>query len=76
MDNIKRKQFAMFIIIVLILFQINDSHAFERYNHVVKYDQYFSKYSKRYFGPGFDWHLFKAQAIAEFESCQYPNSVQ
>ena len=30
-----------------------------------KYDRYFKKYSKRYFGPLFDWHWFKAQAIAE-----------
>lgn len=31
----------------------------------VKYDQYFRKYAKRYFGPGFDWNWFKAQAFAE-----------
>lgn len=30
-----------------------------------KYDVYFRKYTKRYFGPGFDWHWFKAQAVAE-----------
>lgn len=30
-----------------------------------KYDRHFKKYSKRYFGPSFDWHWFKAQAIAE-----------
>ena len=30
-----------------------------------EYDRYFKKYSKRYFGPLFDWHWFKAQAIAE-----------
>jgi membrane-bound lytic murein transglycosylase F len=30
-----------------------------------KYDRHFKKYSKRYFGPLFDWHWFKAQAIAE-----------
>ena len=41
------------------------AQAFERYNRVVKYDTYFSKYSKRFFGPGFDWHYFKAQAVAE-----------
>ena len=29
------------------------------------YDQHFRKYSKHYFGPGFDWHWFKAQGIAE-----------
>ena len=30
-----------------------------------QYDRHFKKYSKRYFGPLFDWHWFKAQAIAE-----------
>lgn len=29
------------------------------------YDELFKKYSKRYFGPAFDWRLFKAQAMAE-----------
>lgn len=41
------------------------AQAFERYNRVVKYDRYFSKYSKRFFGPSFDWAYFKAQAVAE-----------
>jgi membrane-bound lytic murein transglycosylase F len=30
-----------------------------------KFDKTFRKYSKRFFGVGFDWRLFKAQAIAE-----------
>ena len=30
-----------------------------------KYDRYFRKYAKRYFGPSFAWHWFKAQGIAE-----------
>ena len=30
-----------------------------------RYDELFKKYSKRYFGPGYDWRLFKAQALAE-----------
>ncbi len=29
------------------------------------YDAYFRKFSKRYFGPHFDWRWFKAQGIAE-----------
>jgi soluble lytic murein transglycosylase-like protein len=29
------------------------------------YDRHFQKYTKRYFGPAYDWHWFKAQAIAE-----------
>ena len=30
-----------------------------------KYDVHFRKYAKHYFGAGFDWRWFKAQAIAE-----------
>jgi membrane-bound lytic murein transglycosylase F len=30
-----------------------------------KYDDTFRKYSKRSFGPGFDWRIFKAQGMAE-----------
>ena len=30
-----------------------------------RYDPKFRKYSKRYFGPMFDWHYFKAQSFAE-----------
>lgn len=32
-----------------------------------RYDATFRRYSKRYFGAGFDWVLFKAQAMAESE---------
>jgi soluble lytic murein transglycosylase-like protein len=54
-----------FIILIIIFLISTPAHAYERYNKVVKYDHYFSKYSKRYFGPGFDWQIFKAQAVAE-----------
>jgi membrane-bound lytic murein transglycosylase MltF len=30
-----------------------------------RYDDYFRKFTKRYFGPGFPWRVFKAQAMAE-----------
>ncbi|MBM3906659.1 MAG: transglycosylase SLT domain-containing protein [Gemmatimonadetes bacterium] len=30
-----------------------------------RYDEIFRRYTKRYFGPGFDWRLFKAQGMAE-----------
>jgi membrane-bound lytic murein transglycosylase F len=30
-----------------------------------EYDALFRKYAKHYFGPGVDWHWFKAQGIAE-----------
>ena len=38
---------------------------YAHYNRFTKFDQYFSKYSKRHFGVGFDWRYFKAQAVAE-----------
>lgn len=34
-------------------------------NAVDRYDDTFRKYSKRFFGPGFEWRTFKAQAMAE-----------
>lgn len=52
------------LILTLLLIPL-PAQAFEQYNRVTNYDKYFSKYSKRYFGFGFDWHYFKAQAIAE-----------
>lgn len=30
-----------------------------------RYDDTFRKYTKRFFGPGHDWRMFKAQAMAE-----------
>ncbi len=55
------------LLIVLLLVQTPPSAetSYEHYNHFTKFDRYFSKYSKRYFGAGFDWRYFKAQAIAE-----------
>jgi soluble lytic murein transglycosylase-like protein len=32
-----------------------------------RYDAFFKKYTKRYFGVGFDWQYFKAQGMAESE---------
>lgn len=54
----------VFIVLLILIFSTS-SFAYKRYNKVTKYDQYFKKYSKRYFGPGFDWRYFKSQAIAE-----------
>jgi membrane-bound lytic murein transglycosylase F len=30
-----------------------------------RYDDTFRKYTKRFFGPGYDWRIFKAQGMAE-----------
>jgi membrane-bound lytic murein transglycosylase F len=43
------------------------SAARERQKVTEQYDPTFKKYSKRYFGAGFDWRVFKAQAMAESE---------
>lgn len=52
---------------VLVLLMTVPCHAqsFKQFNKVVKYDRLFSKYTKRFFGPNFDWKYFKAQAVAE-----------
>jgi membrane-bound lytic murein transglycosylase F len=39
--------------------------AAQRRAAATRYDDVFRKYSKRYFGVGFDWRLFKAQGMAE-----------
>ncbi|MFQ6091643.1 MAG: transglycosylase SLT domain-containing protein [bacterium] len=42
--------------------------------YTTKYDPYFKKYSKRYFGVGFNWRWFKAQAVAESDLNQQAES--
>jgi len=55
-----------FSVVFLILCGLNlRAEEFARYNQVKQYDKHFSKYSKRSFGPAFDWRYFKAQAVAE-----------
>jgi membrane-bound lytic murein transglycosylase F len=53
------------LILCLLITHPVAGSGFERYNRVVKYDKYFKKYSKRFFGVGFRWQFFKAQAVAE-----------
>jgi len=62
------KRASLFIIFLFLLLK----PAFtQRLPHVdskkwtPKYDRHFRKYTKRFFGVGFDWKWFKAQAIAE-----------
>ena len=43
------------------------AHARLKQKQQQRYDPYFKKYSKRFFGPAFDWRLFKAQGMAESE---------
>jgi len=72
-----RKKIGKFLCILictvaLLLFTTNISAVFaqefpkvESKHWTSKYDSHFRKYSKRFFGVGFDWKWFKAQAIAE-----------
>ncbi|MBI5730866.1 MAG: transglycosylase SLT domain-containing protein [Ignavibacteriales bacterium] len=53
------KRVLFIIFFSSLLFPINAQKSFS------KYDDVFRKYSKRFFGPAFDWKLFKAQGIAE-----------
>jgi len=50
------------ILLVAALTFLPASATAEKIN---KFDGTFRKYSKRFFGVGFDWRVFKAQAIAE-----------
>lgn len=59
-----------FALLLMLLFFIGSVFAFNDYpvhsnKWTDEYDRHFRKYSKRYFGPLFDWQWFKAQAIAE-----------
>lgn len=55
--------FAGLILATQPLFAGDDSVDDHRW--AKDYDDYFIKYTKRYFGPTFNWRWFKAQAIAE-----------
>lgn len=56
---------SIFITLLLSLSVPALSKEYAAYKKHNKYDHHFSKYSKRFFGVGFDWQIFKAQAIAE-----------
>lgn len=53
------------LIFALALCDAALGQGFEKYREHTEFDAHFRKYSKRFFGVGFDWHYFKAQGIAE-----------
>jgi membrane-bound lytic murein transglycosylase F len=58
----------IFILITLTFLSTTYGKGFPDLNDkrwTKKYDNYFKKYSKRFWGAAFDWRWFKAQAIAE-----------
>ena len=56
------KSYFLKLFFILILLSTQKLFAID---FTKRYDDYFRKYSKRYFGVGFDWQVFKAQSIAE-----------
>ena len=61
--------FRLILLFVLLCFScmaVAASHKHVKHKYwTKKYDRHFKKNSKHYFGPNVDWHLFKAQGIAE-----------
>lgn len=55
----------LFSLIPLLAFAAASLKSVRDEHWTNKYDPYFSKYAKHYFGPLVDWHWFKAQGIAE-----------
>ncbi len=57
----------LYLIPLLAFMVVNITHArsIETDKWHDKFDRHFKKYSKRYFGPHFEWRWFKSQGIAE-----------
>ena len=51
--------------LALVLVQPDHAQRKADLDNQDRYDDTFRKYSKRFFGVGFDWHYFKAQGLAE-----------
>jgi len=56
---------ALVAVPVVVLARAADFKHVDHKHWTKKYDRHFKKYTKHYFGAGFDWRWFKAQAIAE-----------
>jgi len=52
------------VLLSLVYFALAGSTAFAE-AVTDRYDDTFRKYAQRFFGPGYDWRIFKAQAMAE-----------
>lgn len=69
MQGLNKRAIVVFIIILpgIALAAVNSSkrHDIKSKAWTTEYDTYFRKYTKRYFGPGFDWRWFKSQGVAE-----------
>lgn len=62
----RSRSFLWIILILLPAIVLASSHKHVKHKHwTSKFDRHFKKNTKHYFGPGVDWHWFKAQGIAE-----------
>ena len=62
----RSRSFLWIILILLPAIVLAGSHKHVKHKYwTSKYDRHFKKNTKHYFGPGVDWHWFKAQGIAE-----------
>ena len=59
----KRNFIPTFLAAIVLIFACATTHRAQAVTD--RYDDTFRKYSQRFFGPGFDWRIFKAQAMAE-----------
>lgn len=59
----------MRLLVILLVVLGHSAYAADASSRLTKatdsYDKHFRKYTKRYFGPAFNWQWFKAQGIAE-----------
>ncbi len=61
----KHRALALTLALALICAQPLAAQRKSAADNQDRYDDVFRKYSKRFFGVGFDWHYFKAQGLAE-----------
>jgi len=60
-----RARLGLTLLPVLMAARLGGPPALLAQRPLNRYDHIFRKYSKRYFGPAFDWREFKAQALTE-----------
>jgi membrane-bound lytic murein transglycosylase F len=61
-----KSSFLCLLLILIPAIALAGAHKHVKHKHWTnKYDRHFKKNAKHYFGPGVDWHWFKAQGIAE-----------
>jgi len=59
------KHFYLIPLLAFMAVNLAHARAIESDKWHERFDRHFKKYSKRYFGPHFEWRWFKSQGIAE-----------